>query len=86
MKTGFNNPIEPKESKKINSPWNFSCPPYDERSSCYVNSGSHYGVGHKQPVGSSSHSMKGSVPVGRGVNTMKISEIPKKNLKIGIEE
>ena len=51
MKTGFKNPIAIKEGKKMKSPWNYEQPHYDERSSCYVSTGSHYGVGHKQPVG-----------------------------------
>ena len=50
MKTRFPNPIEPK-GKEQKSPWDFTQPDYDERSSCYVNAGSHYGVGHKNPVG-----------------------------------
>lgn len=58
MKSGFKDPIaiksqkpedKPKDGK--NSPWDFRCPQYDERSSCYVNAGTSYGVGHKQPVG-----------------------------------
>lgn len=58
MKTGFKDPIsiknqkpmdKPKDGKK--SPWDFTCPQYDERSSCFVNAGTHYGVGHNQPVG-----------------------------------
>lgn len=51
MKTGFKDPIAVKEGKKIKSPWNYDQPPYDERSSCYVNAGTNYGVGHNQPVG-----------------------------------
>jgi len=47
----FKDPIAVKEGKKIKSPWNFDCPPYDERTSCYVDAGSHYGIGHRQPVG-----------------------------------
>jgi hypothetical protein len=51
MKTGFSDPIKIKGTKKVKNPWSFECPPYDERSSCFVNAGTHYGVGHKQPVG-----------------------------------
>jgi hypothetical protein len=40
---------KPKDGK--NSPWDFRCPQYDQRSSNFVNAGTHYGVGHKQPVG-----------------------------------
>lgn len=35
----------------INSPWDFSCPQYDQRSGNFVNAGSHYGTAIKQPVG-----------------------------------
>lgn len=58
MDTGFKDPLKikkqypedkPKEGK--NSPWGFRCPQYDERSSCYMNAGTDYGVGHKQPIG-----------------------------------
>ena len=37
--------------KKMRSPWNFDAPKYDQRSSCFVNAGTHHGVGHTQPVG-----------------------------------
>ena len=58
MKSGFKDPIaikrqspmdKPVDGKK--SPWDFTCPQYDQRSSCYVSAGTKYGVGHKQPVG-----------------------------------
>lgn len=71
MKTGFKNPIEPKEGKKIKSPWNYDAPQYDERSSCYVNAGTHRGVGHKQPVGKDKARAGGVIPTGR-VKTMDL--------------
>jgi hypothetical protein len=58
MKSGFKDPTgiksqkpmdEPKDGKK--SPWDYRCPQYDQRSSCFVNAGTDYGVGHKQPIG-----------------------------------
>lgn len=58
MKSGFNDPIavkkqdpkdHPGDGKK--TPWDFTCPQYDQRSSCFVSAGTHYGVGHKQPIG-----------------------------------
>lgn len=87
MKTGFKDPIEVKEGKKIKSPWNFDAPPYDERTSCYVNAGSHYGVGHRQPVGHSGNPKSTSpvLPKGRP-NTMEVDEVPVKNLPIEIQE
>lgn len=52
MKTGFKNPIASKvKEKKEKSPWNFDAPQYDQRTSCFVSAGTHYGVGYKQPVG-----------------------------------
>lgn len=35
----------------IKSPWDFSCPQYDQRSSNFVNAGTHYGTAMRQPVG-----------------------------------
>lgn len=40
---------QPKDGK--NTPWDFRCPQYDQRSSVFVNAGTDYGVGHRQPVG-----------------------------------
>lgn len=40
---------KPKDGK--NSPWDFRCPQYDQRSSNFVNAGTHYGTGINQPVG-----------------------------------
>ena len=57
-KSNFADPIAIKEQNPkckpedgMNSPWDFRCPEYDQRSSNFVNAGTHYGVGHKQPVG-----------------------------------
>lgn len=54
----FADPIGIKEQNakdkpidSIQSPWDFRCPQYDQRSSNFVNAGTHYGVGHRQPVG-----------------------------------
>jgi hypothetical protein len=43
----------PKDQPKdgVNTPWDFRAPCYDERSSNFVNAGTHYGVAHRQPVG-----------------------------------
>lgn len=51
MEHTFKDPIKINDGKKIKSPWNYKAPPYDERSSCYINAGSHYGVGKTQPIG-----------------------------------
>jgi hypothetical protein len=87
MKSGFHDPIAVKEGKKVKSPWNFDCPDYDERTSCYVNTGSHYGVGHRQPVGKKGNPLN-NVPClpKTNSNTMYTDEIPHKNLTLEIEE
>lgn len=51
MKTGFKGPLQPKQTQRKEAPWDFRMPEYDERTSCYVNAGSHYGIGQRQPVG-----------------------------------
>lgn len=82
MKTGFKDPIavkkhkppaQPKDGK--NSPWDFRCPDYDQRSGCFVNAGTHYGEAIKQPVGRMGNPKNavGALPKGR-VNTMVIDE------------
>lgn len=81
MKTGFHDPIAPKPGKTKKSPWDFRCPPYDERTSCYVDAGSHYGIGHRQPVGHEGNpkSRAPTLPYGR-VNTLQVDEAPRKML------
>jgi prolyl-tRNA editing enzyme YbaK/EbsC (Cys-tRNA(Pro) deacylase) len=82
MKSGFKDPTaiksqrpkdHPVDSKK--SPWDFKCPQYDERSSSFVNAGTHYGVGHIQPVGHKEHPKQfvDVLPQGR-VRTMRDDE------------
>jgi hypothetical protein len=72
MKNGFKDPIEikgqkpqdkPKDAK--NSPWDFRCPEYDQRSSCYVKAGVDYGTGYRTPVGSESIKQSYEVLFGR---------------------
>ena len=57
-KSGFADPIAIKEQNRKDKPvdgegiqWDFRCPQYDQRSSNFVNAGTHYGIGHRQPVG-----------------------------------
>ncbi len=87
MKSGFKDPIAVKPGKNIKSPWNFDQPEYDERTSCFVNAGSHYGVGHRQPVGHEGNPKMraGTLPIGK-VKTMKTDEVPYKNELIELEE
>lgn len=70
--------------KNVKNPWDFTQPEYDERTSCYINAGSHHGVGKRQPVGSESHNMKNAIPTGRP-KQMKDDEVPRKNLSIEME-
>lgn len=74
--TGFKNALKPSKGisqDKIDKTWDFMQPSYDERSSCFMNAGTHHGVGHKQPVGTHEVSSKLAVPYGRP-NTMKVDE------------
>lgn len=56
--SGFSDPLTPvnqrpkdKPKNGKNSPWDFTCPQYDERSGPCVNAGTNYGIGVNQPVG-----------------------------------
>ena len=82
MKSGFKetNSIKkqnPKDKPKDaeNTFWDHQQPQYDQRTSCFVNAGTHYGVGHNQPVGHKGNpkSKVDCLPMGR-VNTMRIDE------------
>ena len=80
--SGFSDPAKiksqrpedkPKDGK--NSPWDFTCPQYDQRSSNFVNAGTNYGVAHKQPVGHAGNPSQraSTLPFGR-VATMRVDE------------
>lgn len=82
MKSGFKetNAIKKQEPKDKpvdgkKSPWDFTCPQYDQRSSCFVNAGTDYGVGINQPVGHTGNPKDkvDVLPYGR-VKTMRIDE------------
>lgn len=64
---------KPKDWK--NSPWDFRCPQYDQRSSNFVNAGTSYGVGLRQPVGhpGDPQQIVSTLPFGRP-NTMEVDE------------
>lgn len=81
MKTGFKDPIAPKPGRTRKSPWNFQCPPYDERSSCFITAGSHCGVGHKNPIGHKGNPKRKAetLPYGK-VKTLETSYVPPKIL------
>jgi len=83
MKSGFNDPIAIKNQNPPdnpvdgkNTPWDFRCPQYDQRSSCFVNAGTDYKVGHRNPVGHSGNPKPkaDTLPFGR-VNTMKVDAV-----------
>ena len=40
---------QPEDGK--NSPWDYRCPQYDQRSSRFLNAGTDYGIGFAQPIG-----------------------------------
>lgn len=84
MKSGFNDPIKVKKQDPKDHPndgqksmgWDFTCPQYDQRSSCFVNAGTHYGVGHRQPVGHDKAPKQrvATMPFGRP-KTMEVDEV-----------
>lgn len=69
------NPMD-KPKDGVNSPWDFRCPQYDQRSSNFVNAGTHYGVGLRQPIGHKGNPKQvvDVLPQGR-VNTMQIDDL-----------
>ena len=83
MKSGFNDPIAIKKQKPMDepangkkSPWDFECPQYDQRSSNFVNAGTHYGVGHNQPVGRMGSPLQDARTLPRGNSkTMKSDDL-----------
>lgn len=74
--SGFHDPIaiknqrpkdQPKDGK--NSPWDFRCPQYDQRSSNFINAGTHYGTGRTQPIGHKGNPVEHipTMPMGRPI-------------------
>ncbi len=84
MKSGFKDPTEIKKQNPrdkpqngMRSPWDFTCPQYDQRSSCFVNAGTHFGIGHRQPVGHKNNPSEKAptLPTDRkSVHTMEVDE------------
>lgn len=81
-KSGFKDPIAIKEQRELckpedakKSPWDFRCPQYDQRSSNFLNAGTHYGVGRTQPVGHEGNPKDkvDVLPFGRQ-NTMRVDD------------
>jgi hypothetical protein len=80
MKSGFQDRTAIKNQKPKdeqidgkNSPWDWRCPQYDQRSSCFIKAGTDYGIGIRQPVGTENASGMSPIPFGK-VNTMKVDE------------
>jgi hypothetical protein len=82
-KSNFADPIAIKDQNKecqpedgVKSPWDFRCPQYDQRSSNFINAGTHYGVGHRQPVGHSGNpkQLVDVLPQGR-MNTLQDDDL-----------
>lgn len=73
MKTGFKDPIAPKQTKEGEKPWNWEAPHYDHRSGWTMAAGTDYGVGHNQPIGHEGNPKKDAavLPMGR-VDTMDL--------------
>lgn len=70
----FKDPIKIKNQKPgdkpkdgVNSPWDFRCPQYDQRSGPWVQAGTDYGTGHRQPVGHNGETkmFADTMPMGR---------------------
>jgi hypothetical protein len=81
-KSGFTDPIKIKtqreEDKPVdgkNSPWDFRCPQYDQRSSVFINAGTNYGVGHAQPIGHAGNPAQTAAVLPKGrPTTMRVDE------------
>lgn len=67
---------KPKDGKPYPLGWDFRCPQYDQRSSNFVNAGTNYGTGLKQPVGHKGNpTMRAdTLPFGRPT-TMRVDEV-----------
>jgi hypothetical protein len=70
MKTGFKDILKVNEKATRKNPWNFDQPPYDERTSCFVNAGTCFDTGTPQPIGTTNNKGPHAIPMGR-VDTMK---------------
>ena len=81
MKAPFKDPIAPKKHEpklKIvdgkNAPWENPGPDYDQRSSCFVNVGTKYGVGFNQPVGHAGDSKPNTETMPKGAKSIEMYE------------
>jgi hypothetical protein len=78
----FKDPIARRKGKEKETAWDYRCPTYDERSSCYVNAGSHWGLGFRNPTGhkNAPKTRVETLPFGRPP-TLEVTEIPTRNLR-----
>jgi hypothetical protein len=84
----FHDPIKAKVKKqKGQNPWDFRAPSYDERTSCYTDAGTHYGIGHTNPVGHTGPVKQRvpTLPYGHRLG-MQTDEAPRKMLGEEFEE
>lgn len=51
MKTFPSKMADKARKKTVHSYWQHKQPQYDGRTSCFINTGTEYGVGHTNPVG-----------------------------------
>jgi hypothetical protein len=83
----FKGPLQPKKEEKKKAPWDFRMPEYDERTSCYVNTGSHYGSGKRQPVGHSSGASLNSSALPSGAATKVLEDVSyRRNLDVEVQQ
>ena len=78
----FDDPIASKVKKnKQSTSWDYRAPAYDERTSCYVDAGTHYGIGFNNPVGHEGPAKMrvATMPFGRP-KTMETDEAPRRQL------
>ena len=80
----FKDPIARPKGKEQRNPWSFECPPYDQRSSCYVDAGSHYGIGKKTPVGHMDNPKSKVATLPFSKKAPKVDEAPRKMKKLEI--
>jgi hypothetical protein len=66
-----------RHEEEVKSPWDFKKPDYTQLTSKFIQAGTDYGVGKRQPVGSKTVSKEDVIPMGK-VETMEInSKTPK---------
>jgi hypothetical protein len=87
MKKKSKNVIDPPvKGKKIKSPFDFESPPYDERSSVYINAGTHQGLGKTQPVGHMGNAKETCRCLPQQAKTIFENNGDRKNIKMDIQD